>query len=121
VHSLVVHLAPELAHPLLRDDVEADGRLVDKGVPAVPAARNLPFQAHGRAVFLREAVSQGLESQAESWIAWARTPGHDACWSYRDAFFELLPRPGLRTLEVGCGEGRVSRLPGVLLFGVLKP
>jgi SAM-dependent methyltransferase len=58
---------------------------------------------------LREAVSQGLESQATEWIAWARTPGHDAYWSYRDAFFALTPVPGRRTLEVGCGEGRVCR------------
>ena len=56
-----------------------------------------------------EAVSHGLESQALDWIAWARTPGHDAYWSYRDAFFALMPAPGLQTLDVGCGEGRVSR------------
>jgi len=49
------------------------------------------------------------EDQAENWVAWARTPGHDAYWSYRDAFFPLLPAPGRQTLEVGCGEGRVAR------------
>ncbi len=49
------------------------------------------------------------EDQAENWLAWARTPGHDAYCSYRDAFFPLLPAPGRRTLEVGCGEGRVAR------------
>jgi ubiquinone/menaquinone biosynthesis C-methylase UbiE len=49
------------------------------------------------------------EDQADNWLAWARTPGHDAYWSYRDAFFPLLPAPGRRTLEVGCGEGRVAR------------
>jgi SAM-dependent methyltransferase len=42
-------------------------------------------------------------------VAWARTPGHDAYWSYRDAFFALLPPPGGAVLEVGCGEGRVLR------------
>jgi ubiquinone/menaquinone biosynthesis C-methylase UbiE len=51
----------------------------------------------------------GWEDQAGNWLAWARTPGHDAYWSYRDAFFPLLPAPGRRTLEVGCGEGRVAR------------
>lgn len=49
------------------------------------------------------------EQEAENWIVWARTPGHDAYWRYRDAFFELLPLPGRATLEIGCGEGRVAR------------
>jgi SAM-dependent methyltransferase len=51
----------------------------------------------------------GFEDRAQGWLAWARTPGHDAYWSYRDAFFALVPEPGEATLEVGCGEGRVSR------------
>ena len=51
-----------------------------------------------------------FEGQAESWLRWARTPGHDAYWQYRDAFFDdILPAPGRLTLEVGCGEGRVAR------------
>jgi SAM-dependent methyltransferase len=55
-------------------------------------------------------VPVSFEWQAGSWLAWARTPGHDAYWQYRDAFFEeLLPAPGRLTLEVGCGEGRVAR------------
>jgi SAM-dependent methyltransferase len=49
------------------------------------------------------------EREAENWLAWARTPGHDAYWSYRDAFFSLVPEPGSATLEIGCGEGRVAR------------
>lgn len=49
------------------------------------------------------------EQEAENWIAWARAPGHDSYWLYRDAFFELLPPPGRATLEIGCGEGRVAR------------
>jgi SAM-dependent methyltransferase len=49
------------------------------------------------------------EREAESWIAWARTPGHDSYWWFRDLFFELVPPPGRATLELGCGEGRVSR------------
>ena len=54
-------------------------------------------------------MSSGWESRAEQWLAWARTPQFDAYWSYRDAFFALVPEPDGRTLEVGCGEGRVSR------------
>jgi SAM-dependent methyltransferase len=50
------------------------------------------------------------EPEAENWVRWARTPDHDAYWYYRDAFFEdLLPEPGSRTIEIGCGEGRVAR------------
>jgi SAM-dependent methyltransferase len=54
-------------------------------------------------------VSTGWEDRAESFIAWARTPNHDAYWLFRDSFFELLPPPGRATLEIGCGEGRVCR------------
>jgi SAM-dependent methyltransferase len=50
------------------------------------------------------------EREAENWVRWARQPGHDVYWSYRDTFFEdVVPPPGQRTLDVGCGEGRVSR------------
>lgn len=38
-------------------------------------------------------MTQGWESRAAAWIAWARTPGHDSYWSYRDAFFALVPAP----------------------------
>jgi SAM-dependent methyltransferase len=50
------------------------------------------------------------EPEAENWVRWARTPRHDAYWYYRDAFFDLIvPGPSRRTLEIGCGEGRVAR------------
>ncbi|MBO0694026.1 MAG: methyltransferase domain-containing protein [Acidimicrobiaceae bacterium] len=50
------------------------------------------------------------ETEAERWASWARTPGHDAYWHYRDHFFnDLLPPPGRHTVEIGCGEGRVAR------------
>jgi SAM-dependent methyltransferase len=50
------------------------------------------------------------EAEAENWVRWARTPHHDAYWYYRDSFFDLLvPPPGARTIEIGCGEGRVAR------------
>jgi SAM-dependent methyltransferase len=49
------------------------------------------------------------ERESSNWATWARRPDFDAYWTYSKAFFELLPDPGRRTLEVGCGEGRVSR------------
>lgn len=50
------------------------------------------------------------EGEADRWVRWARTPGHDAYWHYRDHFFdEVLPPPGRRIVEIGCGEGRVAR------------
>lgn len=50
------------------------------------------------------------DRNAATWIRWAREPGHDSYWRFhRDAFFSLVPPPGRRTLDVGCGEGRVSR------------
>jgi SAM-dependent methyltransferase len=50
------------------------------------------------------------EAEAERFAAWARAPGHDAYWTESGPpFFELLPAPGRRTLDAGCGEGRVAR------------
>jgi SAM-dependent methyltransferase len=50
------------------------------------------------------------ERNAAHWLLWARTPGHDSYWRFhRERFFELVPPPGRLTLDIGCGEGRVSR------------
>ena len=50
------------------------------------------------------------ETEAGNWLGWARTPGFDAYWYFRDGFFDaIVPAPGRRTLEVGCGEVRVTR------------
>jgi SAM-dependent methyltransferase len=50
------------------------------------------------------------EREAENWVLWARTPGHDAYCAYSPCFFdEIVPPPGRQTLEIGCGEGRVAR------------
>jgi SAM-dependent methyltransferase len=54
-------------------------------------------------------VSEGLEDRAAGWIRFARAEGHDAHWAYRDAFFEILRPTPARALELGCGEGRISR------------
>jgi len=56
------------------------------------------------------AVESSWEHEAENWVRWVRTPGHDAYWYYRDSFLDgIVPPPGRQTLEIGCGEGRVTR------------
>jgi predicted N-acetyltransferase YhbS len=60
----------------------------------------------GRPLDLRGAWVQ----QAQAWTRWARAPEHDSYWRFgRAEFFQLLPAPGRLTLDLGCGEGRVSR------------
>jgi len=50
------------------------------------------------------------EAEAHNWLAWARTPDHDSYWHFhRDAFLAGLPGPPLRVVDVGCGEGRLTR------------
>lgn len=52
--------------------------------------------------------NEDWEREAENWIALARD-GDDAYWEYSPPFFELAPPPGRATLDLGCGEGRVTR------------
>jgi SAM-dependent methyltransferase len=52
------------------------------------------------------------ERNAPAWIEWARGPDElDAHYAryHRDLFLELLPPPRGRTLDLGCGEGRLAR------------
>jgi SAM-dependent methyltransferase len=50
------------------------------------------------------------DQQAAAFATWVRTPGHDSYDRFhRDQFLPFLPPPGRRTLDVGCGEGRVAR------------
>ncbi|MGN6377580.1 MAG: class I SAM-dependent methyltransferase [Gaiellales bacterium] len=50
------------------------------------------------------------DDEAENWVRWARTPAHDSYWYFSPGFFEaIVPPAGGRTLEIGCGEGRVVR------------
>lgn len=46
---------------------------------------------------------------AAEWTVWARRPDHDAFWAYRGALREFIGTGRAEALEVGCGEGRVSR------------
>jgi SAM-dependent methyltransferase len=55
-------------------------------------------------------LSEAWEENAAAWIAWAREPGHDSYWRFhRDLFLDLVPAPAGRTLDIGCGEGRLAR------------
>ena len=68
-------------------------------------------------------VSEAWEANAGQWLAWARSPSHDL-WFHElnlPEFAKLLPAAGRRTLDVGCGEGRVGRWlagPGHRLSGI---
>jgi SAM-dependent methyltransferase len=47
---------------------------------------------------------------ASEWIEWARVPGHDAFWAYRESLMKFVGPGDGEALEIGCGEGRVSRM-----------
>lgn len=56
-------------------------------------------------------LSDAWETNAEQWLAWARTPEHDTYYSHLNlpAFARVVPDAGRRTLDLGCGEGRIGR------------
>lgn len=56
-------------------------------------------------------LSDAWERHAAEWAQWTRTPGHDVYFEQLNwpAFHALVPSAGRRTLDVGCGEGRVGR------------
>src|SRR5262245_18998812 len=47
---------------------------------------------------------------ATEWMAWARAPNHDAFWAYRGLLLAFIGQGAGDALDVGCGEGRVSRV-----------
>jgi SAM-dependent methyltransferase len=50
------------------------------------------------------------EAHAHDWARWAREPGHDSFWRFSGPeMFDFVPAPGRRTLDLGCGEGRLAR------------
>jgi len=50
------------------------------------------------------------ERNAPGFVAWTRKPDHDSYDRFhRDIFLPILPEPGRRTLDLGSGEGRLSR------------
>jgi SAM-dependent methyltransferase len=63
-----------------------------------------------RGDIVRAMKRRDWEDQAENWVRWARTPGHDSYEDYGPAFhIDIVPAAGRRTLDLGCGEGRVAR------------
>ena len=56
-------------------------------------------------------MRDGWEAEAQNWAAVARTPGYDHAHEEINlpALRALLPAPGRMTLDLGCGEGRLSR------------
>jgi ubiquinone/menaquinone biosynthesis C-methylase UbiE len=70
------------------------------------ARADVPLPARDKAV----SGAEHWESQANRWAAWARRPNFDAYWKESGPpFFEIVPEPGGRAIEIGCGEGRVTR------------
>jgi len=57
-------------------------------------------------------LRQGWDDEAQNWAAFARTPGHDSAHENINlpAFLDLLPPAARCTLDLACGEGRISRL-----------
>ncbi|MEL6211076.1 MAG: class I SAM-dependent methyltransferase, partial [Pseudomonadota bacterium] len=66
---------------------------------------------------LPEAEASDVENwafAADEWIAWTRTENHDAYWAYERAFAGFVgPGRGV-CIDLGTGEGRVSRTLGEL-------
>ena len=56
-------------------------------------------------------LADAWERNATDWIAWARAPDHDGFWDGTwPALLEILPDSAGLTVDLGCGEGRASRL-----------
>lgn len=53
-------------------------------------------------------LADGWDANADAWIEWTRR-GLDSYDGHKLAFMPLIPPPGRLTVDVGTGEGRVSR------------
>jgi len=102
---------PDLNRPLLRVDSTAGF-----APPEDEVFRWARAQLNASKVTLTETPAldhnllEAWDEHAADWIRWAREPGFDTYWRFgRAAFLAMLPPPGRLTLDLGCGEGRVSR------------
>lgn len=62
-------------------------------------------------------MATDLESWSEAaqqWVAWARAENHDAFWAYKPAFEDFVGAGSGKAVEIGCGEGRISRVLSTL-------
>ena len=48
-------------------------------------------------------------AHAQEWIDWVRAPDHDAFWAYKAEFERFVGSGTCQALEIGSGEGRISR------------
>jgi SAM-dependent methyltransferase len=53
-------------------------------------------------------LADGWDANAGAWIEWSRR-GLDSYSTHKLAFLPLIPPPGRLTVDIGAGEGRVSR------------
>lgn len=56
----------------------------------------------------RSRLAEGWDANAGAWIEWTRR-GLDSYNTHKQAFLPLVPPPGRLTVDIGAGEGRVSR------------
>ena len=61
------------------------------------------------------------QARAEAWVRWARSPelDEDFWLLHMRHFLDLLPPPGRLTVDVGCGEGRLTRALAAAGFRVV--
>jgi len=58
----------------------------------------------------RDASVEHWSRVAAEWTKWARAPDHDEFWAYRASLLAFVGHGAGDALDMGCGEGRVSRV-----------
>jgi SAM-dependent methyltransferase len=61
---------------------------------------------------LSRSLRQSWDDNAADWVRFAREPGHDAFFWHLGlpVILEMLPPPGRLAIDLGCGEGRLTRI-----------